>query len=202
VDEFMKFTTRVFSVAIIAALFLGATMSIAQDYSSDADGNASEKAPKAVIHTNMGDITLEFYPKDAPKTVKNWLTHAKNGYYDGVIFHRVIKGFMMQGGDPTGTGSGGESIYGRTFEDETNAGSALYKTGYKRGVVAMANAGPNTNGSQFFIMHADYGLAPNYTIFAHVVDGMDVVDKICTSKTAAGDRPVKEVKMESITVEE
>ena len=103
--------------------------------------------PRAVMHTNMGDITLRLYPEVAPKTVENFLTHAKNGYYNGLIFHRVIKDFMIQGGDPTGTGAGGESIYGEKFEDECSRELHNF-----RGALSMANAGPNTNGSQFFIV--------------------------------------------------
>ena len=114
----------------------------------------------ANIETNKGTIRFELLEGDAPKTTENFATLAGRGYYDGVIFHRVIKGFMIQGGDPTGTGRGGESAWGGRFADETNASSEVYKRGYKAGTVAMANAGPNTNGSQFFIMHVDYPLPP------------------------------------------
>jgi len=154
----------------------------------------------AVIETNHGNIEIEFYREDAPKTVENFVELSKRGYYDGVIFHRVIEGFMIQGGDPTGTGRGGESIYGKRFEDEIDPNSDIYKTGYKRGVVAMANAGPNTNGSQFFIMHKDYPLPPNYTIFGHVINGLDTVDKIASTPTAAGDRPTEDVVMKKVTI--
>ena len=109
----------------------------------------------AVIRTNHGTIRLELLEEDAPKTTENFMMLAERGYYNGVIFHRVIKGFMIQGGDPTGTGRGGESAWGGRFADEINPSSALYQRGYKVGTVAMANAGPNTNGSQFFIMHVD-----------------------------------------------
>jgi cyclophilin family peptidyl-prolyl cis-trans isomerase len=156
----------------------------------------------AAIQTNKGTIRVELYESDAPKTTENFITLAGKGYYDGVIFHRVIKGFMIQGGDPTGTGRGGESAWGGRFNDEIDAASAVYQRGYKKGIVAMANAGPNTNGSQFFIMHADYPLPPSYTIFGRVIDGLDVVDAIATSATDRNDKPTSEVKMERVTIEE
>ena len=155
----------------------------------------------AAIQTNKGTIRVELYESDAPKTTENFITLAGKGYYDGVIFHRVIKGFMIQGGDPTGTGGGGESAWGGRFNDEIDSSSALYQRGYKKGIVAMANAGPNTNGSQFFIMHADYPLPPSYTIFGRVTDGLDVVDAIATTETDRGDRPASEVKIEQVTIE-
>jgi cyclophilin family peptidyl-prolyl cis-trans isomerase len=155
----------------------------------------------AVVQTNKGTIRFELLETDAPKTTENFITLAEKGYYDGIIFHRVIKGFMIQGGDPTGTGSGGKSAWGGRFDDEINRTSDVYKRGYKAGTVAMANAGPNTNGSQFFIMHSDYGLPPSYTIFGRVTEGQDVVDAIATSQTGANDRPVSEVKMEKVTIE-
>jgi cyclophilin family peptidyl-prolyl cis-trans isomerase len=155
----------------------------------------------AVIQTNKGTIKFELLESDAPKTTENFITLAQRGYYDGVIFHRCIKGFMIQGGDPTGTGRGGESAWGGRFKDEIDPASAVYQRGYKKGVVAMANAGPNTNGSQFFIMHADYPLPPSYSIFGNVTDGQDVVDAIATTPTAPGDKPVADVKMEKVTIE-
>lgn len=155
----------------------------------------------AVIQTNKGTIRFELLETDAPKTTDNFIKLAERGYYDGVIFHRVIKGFMIQGGDPTGTGRGGESAAGGRFNDEINSSSAVYQRGYKKGTVAMANAGPNTNGSQFFIMHSDYPLPPNYTIFGRVTAGQEVVDAIATSGTDRNDRPHSEVKMEKVTVE-
>jgi cyclophilin family peptidyl-prolyl cis-trans isomerase len=154
----------------------------------------------AVIETNHGTIEFELLEEDAPKTTENFIQLAQKGYYDGVIFHRVIKGFMIQGGDPTGTGRGGESAWGGRFNDETNATSPLYKTGYKKGTVAMANAGPNTNGSQFFIMHVDYPLPPNYTIFGKVTSGLDVVDKIATTETDHSDRPKSTVTMQKVAI--
>ena len=155
----------------------------------------------AAIQTNHGTIRFELLESDAPKTTENFITLAERGYYDGVIFHRVIKGFMIQGGDPTGTGRGGESAWGGRFNDEIDSSSALYQRGYKKGTVAMANAGPNTTGSQFFIMHADYPLPPSYTIFGRVTDGLDVVDKIATTETDRSDRPSSEVKIDNVTIE-
>ena len=150
------------------------------------------------LTTNFGDIVFETYDADAPKTVNNFIALAKNGFYNNLIFHRVIKGFMIQGGDPLGSGTGGP---GYKFEDELNPATDSYKSGYKKGVVAMANAGPNTNGSQFFIMLADYPLPNLYTIFGKVVSGQDVVDKIGSLPTGANDRPVSPPKILSVKVE-
>lgn len=148
-------------------------------------------ATKASIKTVKGDIEINLYPKDAPKTVTNFATLAKNKFYDGLTFHRVEPGFVIQGGDPNGNGTGGYSIYGKPFEDELNPDTPSYQEGYTEGTVAMANSGPNTNGSQFFIMWSDNASLPkNYTIFGKVTKGMDVVHS-----TVAGD------KILSITVE-
>ncbi len=149
------------------------------------------------LHTEQGDIVIALSDK-TPKTSKNFVDLAKKNFYDGTIFHRVIKGFMIQGGDPTGTGAGGP---GYKFDDEPFEGS------YTRGTVAMANAGPNTNGSQFFIMHADYSLSHDYIIFGKVVTGMEVVDKIVTAPVVAGQSgegstPVAPVKVKTVTVSE
>src|SRR6266568_1391435 len=138
------------------------------------------------IKTSMGDIQFETYDADAPKAVNNFITLAGKGFYDNVIFHRIIKGFMIQGGDPTGTGRGGP---GYAFEDELNPGTPSYQAGYVKGVVAMANSGPNTNGSQFFIMLANTPLPHSYTIFGKVIKGQDVVDAMGALPTDAGDRP-------------
>ncbi|MBA3442495.1 MAG: peptidylprolyl isomerase [Pyrinomonadaceae bacterium] len=154
------------------------------------------------IETNKGIIRFELLEEDAPKTTENFRLLAERGYYDGVGFHRVIKGFMIQGGDPTGTGRGGESASGGRFPDEINRSSEVYSRGYKAGTVAMANAGPNTNGSQFFIMHTDYNLPPNYTIFGRVIEGQDVVDSIAATETDRGDKPTSPVTMEKVTIEE
>jgi cyclophilin family peptidyl-prolyl cis-trans isomerase len=157
------------------------------------------EATGAIIKTTKGDIEIEFYPKDAPNTVANFVKLAKKGFYDDVIFHRVIKGFMIQGGDPTGTGMGGP---GYKFADELNPKSPSYKAGYKKGVVAMANSGPNTNGSQFFIMLADYPLPNNYTIFGKVIKGQEVVDEIGSVQTDSSDKPTTPVKITSVTATE
>lgn len=139
-----------------------------------------------MIETDKGIIELEFFEKDTPKAVENFRLLAEHGYYDGVTFHRIVKGFMIQGGDPMGDGTGGESAWGGTFADEINRDSALYRRGYRRGIVAMANSGPNTNGSQFFIMHQDYSLPPNYVIFGNVTRGMEVVDALAEMPTTMG----------------
>ena len=151
------------------------------------------KSYTATIETSAGSMTAEFFPAEAPATVNNFVFLAREGYYEDVIFHRVIKGFMIQGGDPTGTGRGGP---GYRFADEP------VKRQYLRGTLAMANAGPNTNGSQFFIMHADYPLPPNYTIFGKLTAGEDVLDAIATARTGAQDRPADPVSIKSITVAE
>ena len=155
----------------------------------------------ATIQTNKGTIKFELLEQEAPKTTENFRLLAEKGFYDGVIFHRCINGFMIQGGDPTGTGRGGASAWGGRFADEINTSSEVYQRGYKAGTVAMANAGPNTNGSQFFIMHNDYPIPQIYTIFGRVTEGQDVVNAIATSRTDQGDRPMSEIKMEKVTVE-
>jgi cyclophilin family peptidyl-prolyl cis-trans isomerase len=156
----------------------------------------------AVIQTNLGTIRFELLEQDAPKTTENFMKLAGKSYYDGVIFHRVIDGFMIQGGDPTGTGRGGQSIWGGRFDDEIDPSSPLYAGGYKAGTVAMANAGPNTNGSQFFIMHVNYPLPPNYTKFGQVLEGQEVVNAIATAPTGPGDRPISQVVMEKVFIED
>ena len=177
-----------------------------------------------VMNTTLGPIKIKLFPEVAPKTVENFLTHAENGYYDGIIFHRVMNEFMIQGGDPTGTGMGGESIYGGSFEDEFSS-----KAFNLRGALSMANAGPNTNGSQFFIVqktsvdggtikqlknakfpeeivtaYSETGGTPHldhmHTVFGQVIEGMDTVDKIATAKTGAQDKPVEEISIESIEI--
>ena len=180
----------------------------------------------AVMHTNMGDIEIKLFPEHAPKTVENFTTHAKNDYYNGIIFHRVIKDFMIQGGDPTGTGMGGESIWGRSFKDEFTP--ELHNL---RGALCMANAGPNTNGSQFFIVQAkdvpDYlvdqmkempdafssdiidayaslGGTPwldfRHTVFGQVVNGMDVVDAIANVEVGGAVKPINDVTILGIDI--
>lgn len=185
----------------------------------------NEKGPKAVIKTNRGDITVQLFPELAPKTVKNFIELAKKGYYDGVIFHRVIPDFMIQGGDPTGTGMGGESIYGESFEDEFSR--ELFNL---RGALSMANSGPNTNGSQFFIVNNENvpanmldqlegagfpaeiieaykgGGTPwldfRHTVFGHVIDGMTTVGEIANVQRGPQDRPVHDVVIEKVEVSE
>ena len=180
----------------------------------------------AVMHTNMGDIAIRLFPEYAPKAVENFTTHAKNGYYNGIVFHRVIKDFMIQGGDPTATGCGGESIWGHNFKDEFTP--ELHNL---RGALSMANAGPGTNGSQFFIVQAssvhpgfikqmkelpDYfpaeaveayakvGGTPHldfhHTVFGQVYEGMDVVDAIASVATNHSDKPLEDVTILGIDV--
>jgi len=154
------------------------------------------KSYTAVIETSMGDLTVEFFSDTAPVTVNNFVSLSNDGYYDNIIFHRVISGFMIQGGDPSGTGHGEYGKFpGYTFEDELNN-----QQPYEKGILAMANAGPNTNGSQFFIMHVDYPLPYQYTIFGKVTDGLDVIDTIASVQTAEGDKPVEDVVILGVTV--
>ena len=148
----------------------------------------------AVLNTSAGTITVELLAGEAPNTVNNFVFLARQGFYDNVIFHRTIEGFMIQGGDPTGTGGGGP---GYRFADEP------VQRPYSRGVLAMANAGPNTNGSQFFIMHADYPLPPNYTIFGQAVAGLETIDAIATAPTqpgGEGSKPVNPVVIQSVEI--
>lgn len=152
---------------------------------------------QVTINTNLGDITFETYDYDAPLAVENFLNLARAGFYDGLIFHRVISGFMIQGGDPKGNGTGDP---GYVFADELNPATESYKTGYKKGAVAMANRGPNTNGSQFFIMLEDYDLPNRYTIFGQVIKGQEIVDKIGKLQTGANDRPIESVIMNQVIV--
>jgi len=156
----------------------------------------------AVIDTNHGTIKIELLEQDAPKTTENFSLLAGRNYYDGVIFHRVIPNFMVQGGDPLGEGYGGESAWGGKFDDEIDRGSMLYAGMYEKGTVAMANSGPNTNGSQFFIMHVDYPLPPSYTKFGRVIEGQEVVDSIAGVATNQNDKPLEQVVMNSVRIEE
>lgn len=184
---------------------------------------------KAIIKTNRGDMTFVLFPQVAPKAVENFTTHAKNGYYDGLIFHRVIKDFMIQGGDPTGTGCGGESIWGKSFEDEFSIDARNYY-----GSLSMANSGPNTNGSQFFIVQAktvpsnllaqmeqltdkgyprecidnyrEVGGTPwldfHHTVFGQLIDGADVLEDIASVKTGMSDKPVYDVVIDAIEIDD
>ncbi len=156
----------------------------------------------AVLETNKGTIKFELLEEDAPKTTENFRLLAEKNYYDGVIFHRVIENFMVQGGDPLGEGYGGESAWGGKFDDEIDKSSALYQGPYNKGTVAMANSGPNTNGSQFFIMHIDYPLPPSYTKFGQVIEGQDVIDEIAQVETNSRDKPVDPIVMEKVYIED
>lgn len=160
----------------------------------------SKEMTVAVMKTNMGTIEIELYAEQTPKTVENFVGLAEKDYYNGIIFHRVIPNFMIQGGDPTGTGRGGASLWGKPFEDEI-VPSLVFD---EPGILAMANSGPNTNGSQFFItVAATTWLNGNHTIFGKVTEGMDVVyaiSKVATSKP--GDKPLQDVVMESVTIEQ
>jgi len=153
-----------------------------------------DKSYGATLETNHGVIDIEFDAVRSPLAVNNFVFLSREGYYDGIVFHRVIKDFMIQGGDPTGTGSGGP---GYKFRDELEGARS-----YPRGTVAMANAGPNTNGSQFFICHQDVGLPHSYTIFGKVTSGLDVVDSIAGTETDRHDRPTAEAIINRVTVTE
>ncbi|PIY82198.1 MAG: peptidylprolyl isomerase [Candidatus Omnitrophica bacterium CG_4_10_14_0_2_um_filter_44_9] len=145
-----------------------------------------------VLETDQGNIELKLFPETAPKACENFIGLVNKGYYNGTVFHRVIRGFMIQGGDPTATGMGGESFFGRPFDDEVKAGVGFDKAG----ILAMANAGPGTNGSQFFITVAPTPwLNMKHTIFGEVVSGYDVVEKIVGAPTERGDKPLKEQKI-------
>ncbi len=168
-------------------------------------GAKSSGGMHGTIDTDRGAIEIEFLPTDAPKAVENFRLLAEHGYYDGLTFHRIVKGFMIQGGDPDGNGTGGLSAWGEPFADEINPTSPLYQRGYKRGVVAMANRGSNTNGSQFFVMHQDYDLPPSYVIFGRVISGMEVVDAMTNVATTRGEdgarsRPVAPLVMKKVTI--
>ena len=154
--------------------------------------NMQEEKNVVVLETNQGNIEIQLMPEIAPKTCENFRKLVEKGYYDGIIFHRIIKNFMIQGGDPTGTGRGGESVWGKPFEDEVKK----EVTFDKRGILAMANAGPGTNGSQFFITTVPTPwLNMRHTIFGEVISEYDVVEKIENTKTGAMDKPVEEQKI-------
>ena len=160
---------------------------------------AGEEGPVAVLETNQGTIIIRLFPDVAPKACENFVGLTKKGYYDGITFHRVIKDFMIQGGDPTGTGAGGESFWGKNFEDEVRPDVTFDRPG----ILAMANAGPGTNGSQFFItVAATPWLNMRHTIFGEVVEGFDVVKKISEVPVGAQDRPRETQKIIKATVKE
>jgi cyclophilin family peptidyl-prolyl cis-trans isomerase len=198
--NFIYITIGAFLLVIFLAVFFGDK---AEEKIGDEDvlvNNETNNMEYLItLKTTEGNIRFETYVNDAPNTVNNFVKLAKDGFYDEVIFHRVIDGFMIQGGDPTGTGMGGP---GYTFDDEINPQSEIYKEGYKKGVVAMANAGPNTQGSQFFIMVADYPLPPLYTIFGKVVEGQEIADEISKVETNEADKPLQEIKIKEVVIEE
>jgi cyclophilin family peptidyl-prolyl cis-trans isomerase len=176
---------RTFVVVACLALFVAGCGSPSGNPRVPA-GAKSSGGQHAVIDTDRGPIEIELLATDAPKAVENFRLLAEHGYYDGLTFHRILKGFMIQGGDPNGDGTGGESAWGGDFDDEINPDAPLYRNGYRRGELAMANRGANTNGSQFFIMHADYDLPPRYVIFGRVTKGLDVVDALAETQTTMG----------------
>jgi cyclophilin family peptidyl-prolyl cis-trans isomerase len=196
-------TTVIFAVF---ALFIGCSQKSMDEENNQTTTNSenvqvetkNDTMTVAVFNTNMGKFEAELYPGKAPKTVENFTGLAEKGYYKGVIFHRVIPNFMIQGGDPTGTGRGGESIWGKPFEDEVNTGLVFDSPG----ILAMANAGPNTNGSQFFITVAPTPwLNGHHTIFGKIISGMDVVNAISQVKRNAQDKPLTDVVIQDITIE-
>jgi len=161
----------------------------------------TEATYRATIATSEGDVTVELDAAGAPMATNNLVSLARDGYYEGIIFHRVIDGFMIQGGDPTGTGMGGP---GYAFDDELGPAEELVERegSYVRGTLAMANSGPDTNGSQFFIVHEDAPLPPAYVVFGEVIDGMDVVDAIATTPTDEADRPLAPIEIAAVTIDE
>jgi len=179
------------------AAFVMLTVVDAQDLNSTQIEEKTSKETLVVLKTNQGDITLKMFSEVAPLAVENFVTHSRNGYYDGLIFHRVIKDFMIQGGDPTGTGRGGESIWKKEFVNEY-AKNVVFDKPY---LLAMANKGPNTNGSQFFITTKPTPfLNGGYTIFGEVVTGQEAVDKIETTKTGRADRPIQDQIIKKVVV--
>ena len=188
---------------LIASLLVGAcgTSSTPEQPKPAAQGQAAQG--NVVIETDAGTIKVELLDTEAPKTAENFRLLVGRGYYDGVIFHRVVSGFMIQGGDPTGTGAGGQTATGGMLPNEVNLNSPLYQGGYKRGALAMANKGrPETGSSQFFIMHQNSALQPNYTIFGRVTEGIEVVDKIAAAPRSPGsERPVTPVKMNRVYIQ-
>jgi cyclophilin family peptidyl-prolyl cis-trans isomerase len=177
------------AILVVLSFVLGAGCRRSEAGKPKSSAPAQPAVPlHALIETDKGTIEIELLGNDAPKTVENFRLLAERGYYNGTTFHRIVKGFMIQGGDPLGDGRGGESAWGGMFEDEIQRDSPLYQRGlgYRRGIVAMANSGPNTNGSQFFILHHDYPLPPSYTIFGKVTQGIEVVDALAESPTRRG----------------
>lgn len=177
---------------ILAGLICACIVSFIAMVAEQAEAFEMPEDPIIVMETNQGIIKLKLFPKIAPLSCENMIRLAEKGYYNGIIFHRVIKGFMIQGGDPTGTGTGGESIWGRDFKDEFSDEVKFDR----KGLLAMANAGPNTNGSQFFItVVATPWLDKKHTIFGEVISGYEVVQKIENSPVDSRDRPREEQKI-------
>lgn len=234
-NKFIKGLAVLLAVLLLAGC--GATGQVSPEAEIAAETGADQlRLPKAgdpiaIIKTNLGEMHLRLLPEDAPKAVENFSTHAKNGYYDGLVFHRVINRFMIQGGDPTATGGGGESIWGTDFEDEFTMNAFNF-----HGALSMANAGPNTNSSQFFIVQAgveDIGIGDGaqteetlsaggwpaeaakaygtvggtpqldhrHTVFGQVYQGLDVLDTIAAVSTDANDKPVEDVIIQTITID-
>ncbi len=195
-------------IVLTAVLFLSAGCGKSEKSAAAPAPVAPPVGPSfAVLETDKGIVEFELLVSDAPKTTENFRLLAERGYFNGLTFHRIVKGFMIQGGDPQGDGRGGESAWGGKFADEIAKDSPLYQNGlgYKRGVVAMANAGPNTNGSQFFILHKDFPLPANYTIFGRVTKGLEVVDALAEVPTTRGmdggmSKPTSPPVMKKVTI--
>ena len=187
----MKKILKITFLTLLGGLIIMGTLSGCNNY----------KNKIATIKTNFGDMTFEFYDDIAPKAVENFITHSKDGYYDNLIFHRVIKDFMIQGGDPTGTGMGGESIWGGNFEYEISDEAT-----HDYGALAMAHSPlPDSNGSQFYIVENKEGahyLDGDYTVFGHLTSGGEVLDKIANQPTDSNDRPLKDVVIKTIEIKD
>ena len=183
------------AVGIILILIVGGYLLLTMDKTSD---NVISLNPIAVVETNKGNFEFELYQDDAPNTVANFIKLTNQKFYDNLIFHRVVSGFVIQGGDPNGNGTGGP---GYSFADELNPSAKSYQEGYVKGAVAMANSGPNTNGSQWFVTLADLPQLPkNYSIFGRVVSGQDVVDAIGLVAVNESDSPISPVEIKRITI--
>ena len=203
------------TILTIISLLLSGMAAMGQEKKTEKTEPKSKKEGKeiAIVETSMGAFTVELYRSDAPKTVENFVKLTEKKYFDGMRVHRVAKGFVVQTGDDKSKdttkvkewGTGGQSVYGKDFEDELNPSTPSYKEGYKKGVLAMANKGPNTNSSQFFVCLADIGLPHKYTIFGKVIKGMDVVEKIGQVEIFPGmgpndGRPKKDVVVKKVTM--
>ncbi len=196
---------KIFIVLLIFVLLGGITFFIINTEEGEEDNYKEEVIDNSYMNytitlkTNKGEIVFKTYAESAPNTVENFIKLAKDNFYDNLIFHRVIDGFMIQAGCPLGTGTGGP---GYTFNDEIDADAEIYRRGYREGVVAMANAGPNTQGSQFFIMVEDNPLPPAYTIFGEVISGQSIANEISEVETGANDKPNEDIVIKEVLVEE